>query len=176
MAFVVEPGDGTEPLANSYASLEEFGEYWTDRGFDYTVFGTGLIQRALIKATDYIDLNNKYYFKGQLLKEDQPLAFPRENLYIGCRLIEGVPREVKIATFEYAKRVLEGEGGNGDLFVDPVDRDETGAVIVKQFEKIGPIETETEYLVGTASELRSYPSADKWLLPFLRGTSGSIRN
>lgn len=177
MSFVVEPGDGLEPLANSYAAVEEFAAYWTDRGFDYTVYTTGAIQRALIKSTDYIDLNNKYYLKGYLLEEDQPLAFPRQYLYVECRLIEGVPKEVKIATYEYAKRVLEGaDDGNGDLQEDPQDRDESGAVIVKKFEKIGPIETETEYLAGTGSEVKSYPSADKWLLPFLKGSSGSIRN
>jgi hypothetical protein len=175
--FVVEPGDGTEPLANSYVSVEEFVSYWTDRGFDYTVYTTGAVQRALIKATDYIDLENKYYFKGYILEEDQPLAFPRQYLYVECRLIEGIPEELKRATFEYAKRVLTGaDDGNGELQPDGEDRDETGAIIVKKFEKIGPIETETEYLAGTGSEVRSYPSADKWLLPFLKGTCGSIRN
>jgi len=174
MAFVVEDGTGTEPTANSYTSVEEFAEYWTDRGFDYTVYSTGAIQRALIKATDYIDLENKYYFKGYILEEDQPLAFPRQDLYVSCKLIEGIPVELKRATFEYAKRVLESD--TGELQPDGEDRDETGAVIVKKFEKVGPIETETEYLAGTGSEVRSYPSADKWLLPFIRGTSGSIRN
>lgn len=175
--FVVEPGDGTEPLANSYTSVEEFAEYWTDRGFDYTVYSTGAIQRALIKSTDFIDLENKYYFKGYLLEEDQPLAFPRQNLYVGCKLYEGVPDELKRAVFEYAKRVLQGaDDGNGDLMPDGEDRDESGAIVLKKFEKVGPIETETEYLAGTGSEVRSYPSADKWLLPFIRGTSGSIRN
>lgn len=176
MAFVVEDGTGTVEGANSYVSVEEFQTYWTDRGFDHTVFSTAAIQIALIKSTDYIDLNNYYYFKGYILEEDQPLAFPRQDLYVGCKLIEGIPEELKRATFEYAKRVLEGDGGNGDLQPDGEDRDESGAIIVKQFEKIGPIETETEYLAGTASEVRSYPSADKYLLPFLRGTNGSIRN
>lgn len=178
MSFVPETGLGTDPLANSYATLEEFADYWTDRGFDYTGFTTGAIQRALIKATDYIDLNNKYYFKGYILEEDQPLAFPRQNLYVACRLVEGVPLDVKRATFEYAKRVLEGaDDGNGDLQPDGEDRDETGAIITKRFEKIGPIETETEYLAGTSSEVRSYPVADKYLIPYLRfTTAGSIRN
>jgi hypothetical protein len=174
MAFLVEDGTGTVVGANSYVSVAEFSDYWTDRGFDYTIYATGAIQRALIKATDYIDLENKYCFKGYILEEDQPLAFPRDGLYVGCRLIEGIPEELKRATFEYAKRVLESD--SGDLQPDPDDRDETGAVIVKKFEKVGPIETETEYLPGTGSEVKSYPSADKWLIPFIRGTSGSIRN
>lgn len=174
MAFLVEAGDGLDPLANSYTTLEEFTDYWTDRGFDYTIFSTGALQRSLIKATDYIDLNNKYDFRGYILEEDQPLAFPRQQLYVQCKLIEGVPKEIKIATFEYAKRALESD--TGDLQPDPDDRDETGAVIVKRFEKIGPIETETEYLSGTGSEVKSYPTADKFLVPFLRGTQGSIRN
>jgi hypothetical protein len=174
VAFVPETGDGLDPLANSYTTVEEFTTYWTDRGFDYTIYSTGSIQRSLIKATDYVDLENKYCFKGYMLEEDQPLAFPRQNLYIGCQLIEGVPEGIKRAVFEYSKRILESD--TGDLQPDGEDRDETGAIIIKKFEKVGPIETETEYLAGTASESRSYPAADKHLIPYLRGTSGSIRN
>jgi hypothetical protein len=175
MAFLAEDGTGTDPLANSYVTVEEFAAYWTDRGFDYTTTGTPAIQRALIKATDYIEQNNFGMWKGYLLEEDQPLQWPREQVYIGCVEAEAMPKQLKYATFEYAKRVLTSD--TGDLQPDPEDRDESGQMVEKKFEKIGPIETDTTYVVGTGGTSRYYPAADKWLLPLLRYTgSGSIRN
>jgi hypothetical protein len=177
--MVVEDGTGEVVGANSYVSLAEFVAYWNNHGYDFTTETTPAIQRSLIKATQYIDLENGNYFKGYPLLDDQPLAFPRTCMYIrrhgGCILVEGVPIEVKIATYEYAKRVLTSE--TGDLQPDPVDRDETGQVVMYSFEKIGPIETKIDYVVGSGSEVRSYPAADKWLLPLLKYTGGgSIRN
>lgn len=179
MSFTLEDGTGTVVGANSYVSLAEFVAYWTDRGYDYSGFTTPAIQRALIKATQYIDLENGRYFRGCPLEEDQPLAFPRQNAYINrngaCILVEGLPIELKIATYEYAKRVLESD--SGDLQPDPLDFDESGAIVIKKFEKIGPIETDTTYLAGSASETRSYPAADKWLIPLIRSYGGgSVRN
>jgi hypothetical protein len=180
MSFVVEPGTGLEPNANSYVSLEYFVSYWSDRGFDYSTYGTPVIQRALIKATDYIEVENSQYFKGVVVDVDQPLSFPRLCCYLNrgggvYQLQEEVPDLVKAATCEYAKRVLTGDG---DLQPDPVDRDETGQQIVYSFEKIGPIETKLDYIAGSGSTVRSYPAADKLLMPLLRysGNGGSIRN
>jgi hypothetical protein len=180
--LVLEDGTGEDPTANSYASVAEFTAYFTDRGFDYTTFTPGAIERSLISATDYIDLNNKRWFKGHPVDVDQPLAFPRECCYIDLgggayRVAEGVPPELKRATFEYAKRVLTSE--DGDLMPDPADKDETGQTLLYSFEKIGPIETKIDYVPGTGAEVRSYPYADKLLLPLLRGGgggNGSIRN
>lgn len=180
--FTVEPGDGTEPDANSYVSLEEFVNYWTDRGFDYTIYQSAKIQRSLIKATQYIDLENGRWFKGYPLTETQPLAFPRTQLCInrngGWVEIEGIPYELKYATFEYARRVLQGaDDGNADLQPDPNDTDETGQQILYSFEKIGPIETKIDYIPGTGSVVKSYPAADKWLFNLLRSYGGgSVRN
>lgn len=179
MTFVVEDGTGTNPLANSYVSLAEFVQYHSDRGFDYTTYETPKIQRSLIVATQYIDLENGRWFRGYPLEEDQPLAFPRDGLVINrngrCVEIEGIPIELKTATYEYARRVLTST--TFQLQPDPADTDESGAIVIKKFEKIGPIETDTTYLAGTASEVKHYPAADKWLLPLLRSWgTGSIRN
>lgn len=171
--LVVEPGDGTDPLANTYVTLAEFAAYWTERGFDYTTYATPAIERALVVATDYIELNFGRSFRGYPLEEDQPLSFPRQLLYDGWEAVEGIPIELKRAQFEYAKRALTNADG---LMPDPADRDETGAVIVKRFEKIGPIETDTTYLTNTAQSLRTYPAADRWLCPFLKNSNGRIRN
>jgi hypothetical protein len=176
MALVVEDGTGTNPLANSYVSLAEFSAYWLDRGFDYTEYTTPAIQQALIKATDYIEQNNMGMWKGYLLEEDQPLQWPRTYVYVNCQEADPVPRQLKYATFEYAKRVLTSD--DAELQPDPEDRDESGQLIEKRFEKIGPIETDTTYFAGSGSSVKSYPTADKWLYPLLRYGSGngSIRN
>jgi hypothetical protein len=175
MAFLAETGDGLNPLANSYVTVEEFAAYWTDRGFDYTTTPTPAIQRALIKATDYIELENHGIWKGYILEEEQPLSWPRTCVYVNYLLADPLPKQLKYATFEYAKRVLTST--TGDLQPDPEDRDETGQMVEKKFEKIGPIETDTTYVIGSGSSVRSYPTADKWLLPLLKWTgSGSVRN
>lgn len=175
MAFVVEDGTGTNPAANSYVSLAEFSAYWDDRGFDYSIYSTPAIQRALVQATDYIEQNNHGLWKGYILEEDQPLQWPREYVYVNCVEADPVPRQLKYATFEYAKRVLTSE--TGELQPDPEDRDESGQLVEKKFEKIGPIETDTTYIVGSGASIRAYPAADRWLLPLLRWSGGgTVRN
>lgn len=167
MAFTVEDGTGEITGANSYASVAEFKAYWDDRGFDYTTpaYTDEQIEVALVNATMYIDLENGQFFSGYPLLEDQPLAFPRDYLRINRNgrwsVVEGLPYELKYATFEYAKVALTSD--SGDLQPVVADRDETGAIITKIFEKIGPIETDTTYLEGTAGQTISYPAADKWI-------------
>jgi hypothetical protein len=156
-----EPGTGLEPLANSYVTLAEFVDYWTDRGFDFTTYTTPAVQRSLIQATDYIELVYGQKFKGYKLEEDQPLQFPREGVYIGCEELDAMPLQLKRATYEYAKRVLTSSTG---LMPDPANTDDTGAILKYKFKKIGPIETKTEYLAGSGgNSVQSYPAADMWL-------------
>lgn len=175
MALVVEDGTGTNPLANSYVSTAEFAAYWLDRGFDYTIYSTPAIEQALIKATDYIEQTNFGLFKGHILEEDQPLQWPRSSVYVNCLEADAMPKQLKYATYEYAKRVLTAT--DNDLQPDPVDRDETGQLVEKKFEKIGPIETDTTYIVGSGASIRAYPAADRWLLPLLRWSGGgTVRN
>lgn len=175
MSFVTEDGTGLNPLANSYVSVEEFAAYWLDRGFDYTVYTTPAIQRSLILATDYIEQNNLGMWQGYILEEEQPLQWPRSYVYVQCIEADPMPKQLKYATFEYAKRVLTSD--TGELQPDPEDRDETGQLVQKRFEKIGPIETDTTYFGGSGSSTKSYPVADKWLMPLLRFSGGgSIRN
>lgn len=176
--LTVEDGTGTVPTANSYTSLAEFAAYWTDQGFDFTIFTTPSIERSMIQATSYIELVFGRYFKGYLTLDAQPLSWPRTCAYRpgagGCQvLITGVPKEVKYATFEYAKRILE----DVTLMPDPANFDETGLELAKDFSKIGPIEIRKDYFQGTATaEVRGYPAADKWLQNLIRGWhSGSIR-
>lgn len=177
MSFVVENGSGTVALANSYNTVAQFRAYWDDRdleGFDHTQFSTAKIQRALIRATDYLESRYRNRFKGMRLVYDppQPLSFPRSNLYVRCVLIEGVPNEIKNAVNEYAKRVLTTAP---ELRPDPGGFDSTGQLIGNVREKVGPLEVETQYEAGSAASARDYPAADELVADFICSSGGVIR-
>lgn len=176
--LTVEDGTGTVPTANAYVSLAEFAAYWVQQGFDFTTLASPAIEQSIVQATSYIELVFGKYFKGYLMINEQPLSWPRACVYrpgaFGVpQLITGVPKEVKNATFEYAKRILS----DVVLMPDPSNFDETGLELAKDFSKIGPIEVRKDYFQGSASaEVRGYPAADKWLECLVRGMhSSSIR-
>jgi hypothetical protein len=175
---MVEDGTGGDPTANSYVSLAEFVAYFSVNGFDFTALATPAIERSIVQATNYIELVYGRYFVGYLTLNEQPLSWPRTCAYrLGAGgysvLIEGVPKEVKNATFEYAKRILS----DVVLMPDPANFDETGLELAKNFRKIGPIEVRKDYFQGSSTpEVRGYPAADKWLEGLVRGMhSRSIR-
>lgn len=95
----------------------------------------------------------------------QPLEFPRTGLFDSSGyIVEGVPLNVKQATAEYAVRAR-----GSSLFADPTF-DDRGRVVQRIMERVGPIETETEYADGAALEqlIRPYPAADRLLSQYLR--------
>jgi hypothetical protein len=172
MALIPETGDGLDPTANSYVTLAEAVAYWSNvAGFDYTTLQTPVIERSLIQATHYIELNYRSLFKGVKLEEDQPLGFPREGIYWECSELPAMPLQLKYATFEYAKRILESDGEG--IQPDPADRDATGNQLKYTFRKVGPLENKVEYLPGSGGiTIQSYPAADGWLEPLTRSYSG----
>ncbi len=159
MSFSVETGVGTDPTANSYASVSAFRAYWLDRAFDTTPFLDAAVQAALIKATDYLEERFYFYWFGfQLLPGTQPLAWPRQCVYLNCVLLPALPTQIARATIEYAKRAL-----SADLFPDPHDTDSTGQVVKNSTVKVGPIEKTVGYVGAGARITQAYPSADAWL-------------
>jgi len=100
----------------------------------------------------------------------QALPFPRLYLYTDAgTAILGVPQGVKEAVAEYALRSL-----TADLLEDPT-LDPTGNMVKYKKEKVGPIEEETEYVVGSSTALKSYPAADRLILPYMNASGGTIR-
>lgn len=159
MTFSVETGLGTDPTANSYASVAEFRAYWLDRGFDTAPFLDAAVQVALVKATDYLEERFLHYWIGyQLLPGTQPLGWPRQCVYLDCVLLPALPTQIKRAVNEYAKRALTAE-----LMPDPTDTDATGMVLKNSTVKVGPIEKTVGYLGVNARITKAYPSADAWL-------------
>lgn len=101
----------------------------------------------------------------------QPLSFPQAGLFDPAGIkVEGVPLKLKQATAEYADRARVAL-----LAPDPTV-DSVGGSVTKLREKIGPIETETEYSEGSSGivVLKPYPAADRLLLNYVR-PAGVVR-
>ena len=102
----------------------------------------------------------------------QPLSFPRTGLYDhdGIPII-GMPQNLLYAAAEYAVRARAAV-----LAPDPT-ADPFGGNVVGLREKVGPIETATQYQPGTANSgtLPSYPAVDRLLSDFVRRGGVVIR-
>lgn len=120
MAIVVE--DGTVvAAANSYITIDEF-QAWADaRGIAYGTDFT--ISHQLFRATDYFE---SLSFKGVKHTEDQPLQFPRDDLYIDGYAVDSdeIPKEVKVAIYELIKIEIDG-----DSKLSPSEREVTSEQI-----------------------------------------------
>lgn len=100
----------------------------------------------------------------------QALPFPRIHLLTDAGVaILGTPQGVKEATAEYSLRAL-----SADLLADPL-LDDTGNTVKSKREKVGPIEEETVYQIGMSTALKSYPAADRLLIPYMNAGGGAIR-
>ena len=102
----------------------------------------------------------------------QPLSFPRANLYgRDGTPIAGIPDKLKWATIEYGVRAAAAE-----LFQDPTV-DSSGRSVIRNLERVGPIETEVEYAEGAGVQqlIKPYPAADKWLNEYTGGGGGVFR-
>lgn len=101
---------------------------------------------------------------------EQQLQFPRLYLYTrGGIEITGIPEGLKKAVSEYAIRAI-----TETLMPDPTT-DATGQMVVKTFDKVGPIETEREYIGGSQMQIyKKYPAADMLLLDYLKGSGGGV--
>lgn len=102
----------------------------------------------------------------------QTLSFPQSGLFDRTGIkVEGVPLRLRQATAEYADRAR-----SAILAPDP-SVDAQGGSIVSLREKIGPVETETQYSEGThlAIVLRPYPAADRLLQDYLVPAGSVVR-
>lgn len=96
MAIIVENGS-IVTNANSYVSEAELAAYATARG----VTLTGDQEVLLIKAMDYIEGQN---FKGVKWTRDQPLQWPRNDVWLDGYLLDAssIPQLLKNAQMEAA--------------------------------------------------------------------------
>lgn len=111
------------------------------------------------------------FLEDGLDESEQPLSFPRIGLYTrdGKRVI-GVPLKAKQACAEYSVRAAAVV-----LAPDPTI-DARLAPVAKVREKVGPIETETQYANGALPTLiKPYPAADRLLAEYVTAAGGVIR-
>lgn len=151
MAFVAEDGTGKAD-SNSYTDVAYADNYFQERGITTWSGTPEQKQSYLIQGTDYIEVRWYGKFKSKpLITEPVPqaLQWPRVGL--------GMPPNLLKACCEYALRAK----------VAPLAPDITtgagGYAVSKLKEKVGPIETETEFAVTAGSSpslIKPYPQAD----------------
>jgi hypothetical protein len=174
MAFTPQDDTGLVANANAYISTAEFDAYWSDRNDEASVdIDLAVKEAAIIEATQYID--TRFCFKGLPLNsvvDGQDTQFPRKWLYDARGdLTEGLPKLLKDAAAEYAKRAAASP-----LYVDPETDDSGGQVILKRERVEGAVEEETRFASGiNTGQLKAYPAADRLLREYLDQTGALAR-
>ena len=175
--IIVEDGTGLS-TAESYITVAYADTYHSDRG-ETSWSGTDAAKEAALRrALAYLDGRYGPRFNGlRRLGREQALMWPR----VGASDSEGwiidsdvIPEELKRAQAEAALRELEEPGSLAP------DVSTAGSVTMVR-EKVGPLETETQYATtgssGSSVAERTRPfiqTLDDLLSPLLRGVGGSF--
>ena len=175
MPFTVEDGTGVAD-ANALIDVAFADTYFADR--NNTVWAAALTTNkefAIVAATDYMELIYYDRWKGTLSPDATTLSFPRQYFYdrkgeLVDFTADGIPDGIKKAVAEYALRALTAA-----LLPDPTVDDPSGKVLTFTKRKVGPIETENEFLPGLQKIIRKYPVPDKLLRFWLMGTGAVYR-
>ena len=130
MPLIIENGS-IVPGANSYVAVAEARAYVESRGGLFPVEDIDG-EYKILEAMDYLE-SHREQFKGDLVRLDQPLGFPRNNFYAEDWLWPSteIPRQVLNAVLALVFEVCQGK----DLY-NP--ESEAPPAIKK---KVGPIET-----------------------------------
>lgn len=187
MAFTLEDGSG---LSDSNAYIDEafFTTFHADRAVDAT-FTSAEIQAHIIRASDYVDKRFGRRFRGERIKSQQSMEWPRVNAITDDGYhFSGVPEQLKRAIAEYTLISLNLDRNLAPMPAPdfPIQDPETGEVtnvsegrITAKTEKVGPIEESTEYsdgsqriMTGTGNmsqQIPAYPQADLWIEELIDG-------
>lgn len=159
MALNVQNDSGTVADANAYVTVAYFKAYHDARGNDYSAATSDpLIEKAIIKATDYLD--QRFRFRGSRanLQSTQPTAWPRLDVVDDDdNWVNGIPDAVKKACCEYALRAI-----SATLNPDPTS-DDYGRSVRRISKTVGPISKDVEYDNSSVLLLPKYPAADRLL-------------
>jgi hypothetical protein len=136
-------------------------QYHSNAGNDYwATLDADVQQKALVRATSYIDKRFAFRFRGTRRRRTQALAWPRLGAYDNDGFyIDAIPVQVFRAACEYAMRaayynVLSPDVPftvpRQDMTVSPAPA--SGDVVTGQIrskvKKVGPIEVETSYITN----------------------------
>ena len=138
MAIIVEDATGLA-TAESYLSYVDYVAYWAARGVDTTTDAAtpdeASTEPYLRLTTEYIDIRWGKLAPGDPIDEDQALCFPTDYFIVDP---VALPIQLERATAEYLRYSL-----TNDLMIN---NDRTNGPGIKYLkEKVGPIETETEW-------------------------------
>ncbi len=161
MAFIVEDGTGLTD-SNSYVSVQEYRDYFANRGIDVLSETDAQIEGWLVQATDFIDL--QYEYKGWQLLDTQALKFPRESYDEDYTVVSlGVPKAVKNATIEISKQVKTGV----DVYIDEKVN------LLSEKNKVSVIETDKTYKDTMKSSVDRFKQVNLLLNPYLLRPAGT---
>lgn len=173
--FITEDGTGLSD-ANAYISTSYFTNFHRARGNEIETIngnlqGTGDYQKAIVRATDYIDSRFRGSFIGIILNTNQSLEWPRFDAYYrDGRSVTGIPKEIEKACALYAYRAL-----SVTLAPDPTYEDNNGRVSAKSV-TVGPISESVEYYAeGGIYTFREYPEVDALLVELLNQGNRVLR-
>lgn len=168
MAVTVVKEDGTGlDTANSYATVAEAALYLEQTGRSaiepWLLASTDQKGAALIVGTQYMDTVFRVRYVGcraAATADTQALEWPRDEVYAPSGAVidsADIPVEIGQTAIEYALASL----------TDDLDVSTTSGEVKRLRQKVGPIETETEY--ATAVTLaRIFPRATRILSRWLR--------
>lgn len=169
MALIVEDGTGVED-ANGLIPVAFADDYFEDRGVTQWAGTDEVKGQCIIRATDYFELVYGRAIQGRLSDNATTMSFPRVYLYDRKgKEVTGVPTEAKKAVAELALLALLE-----DLFQNPT-YDASGKSIKFLREKVGPIETETEFFSSATQKRKEFRAVSALLRPILVFTGGVYR-
>lgn len=167
MTITVETG-AIVTGANSYVSIADCQTFATARGVDLTGQTSAQMEAYLLKAMDYIEAKRDR-FQGFLVDEDQPLQFPRYDVWVDGFYVESttIPQILINAQCQLVMDAYSGEtlqpnrvvGASGDVI-----RQKAGSV-------------EVEYSATKSPTTKPlFRAAENWLKPLYKlQTNGFIR-
>lgn len=182
MALEIEDGTGN-PIANSYATADEFVSFHIDRG--NTVLAeadTDQIEAALVKAADYLQQKFRLLWNGSRTYADQRLDWPRRGVAVPdffdpfFRDLSNVPisfqdtlfipenevaYEVKVAQFLVAAETFDASGASTGVIQPALGR-------TTKREKLGVLEVEYfDQGQGSSRQTTKYWNVEQTVEPFL---------
>lgn len=171
VALTVEDGTGVVG-AESYVSEIAADTYWGKRTHLalYTTWNaatTAQKEGALREATQFVEAQYGPFYRGTRRGYVQGLLWPRTQAYDGAGYdLPNLPTQLQDAVCELAARAVSS----------PLASDlERGGTVKRLKEKVGPLETDTEY-DASASPQPTYGVVAGILEPILDGSQGGANS
>ena len=83
MSVTLTVEDGTIVAgANSFVSIVTFQTYTDNRNWDVSSFDDDAVGAALVKAGDYLNNEERFWWRGNRVNDEQPMAWPRANVIV----------------------------------------------------------------------------------------------